>query len=132
MIGSRPVVFTLVGIVGYVVQMAALWLLAGRARLPIVPATLVATELAVLHNFAWHARWTWSDRPAGPLETVTRLVRFNLANGAVSLAGAALLMPVLVYALGVHYLLANLLTVLACAVINYVAGDRFVFVPSAR
>jgi len=130
MTGSRPVVFTAVGIAGYGVQMAALWLLAGQGRVAIVPATLLATELAVLHNFAWHVRWTWADRPAGPLATAMRLLRFNLANGGVSLAGGALLMPVLVHALGIHFLLANLLTVLACAVVNYAAGDRWVFVPA--
>ena len=132
MTGSRPVVFTVVGIVGFAVQTLALWMLAGHARMPVVPATLVATEIAVLHNFAWHVRWTWADRPAGPVATCLRLLRFNLANGGVSLLGAAALMPVLVHALGIHYLLANLLTVLACAVVNYAAGDRFVFVPSAR
>jgi putative flippase GtrA len=129
---SRPVVFTLVGIVGYAVQTAALWLLAGRAELPVVPATLLATELAVLHNFAWHVRWTWADRPAGPMATVLRLLRFNVANGGVSLLGAAALMPVFVHALGLHYLLANLLTVAACAVVNYLAGDRWVFAPAPR
>jgi putative flippase GtrA len=123
----RPVIFTLVGIVGYVVQTAALWLLAGRADVAILPATLLSTELAVLHNFVWHVRWTWADRPAGPLATLGRLLRFNVANGGVSLVGGALLMPLLVTALGVHYLLANLITVLICAIVNYLAGDHWVF-----
>ena len=33
--------------------------------------------------------------------------------------------------LGVHYLLANLITVLTCAGVNYLAGDRWVFTPTA-
>ena len=125
--GARPVIFTAVGIIGYIVQSLALWGLAGAARMPIVPATLLATELAVLHNFAWHVRWTWADRPAGPGATAARLLRFNLANGGVSLVTGAALMPLLVHAAGLHFLLANLLTVCACAVINYLAGDRWVF-----
>ena len=24
---------------------------------------LIAVEAAVLHNFGWHERWTWRDRP---------------------------------------------------------------------
>jgi putative flippase GtrA len=125
----RPVVFTLVGLAGFALQAGALWLLAGRAGLGVVPATLLATELAVLHNFAWHVRWTWADRPAGASATAVRLLRFNLSNGGVSLAGGAVLMPVLVDGLGLHLLAANLLTVLACAVVNYAAGDRWVFAP---
>jgi putative flippase GtrA len=130
--GTRPMIFTLVGIIGYVVQSAALWGLAGRARLPIVPATLLATELAVLHNFAWHVHWTWADRSGGAAATAARLVRFNLANGGVSLVTGAALMPLLVHTLGLHYLFANLLTVCVCAVLNYVAGDRWVFTPAPR
>ncbi|MDP5347485.1 MAG: GtrA family protein, partial [Paracoccaceae bacterium] len=83
----RPFIFTLVGIIGYVVQTVALWVLAGRAGVAILPATLISTELAVLHNFAWHVRWTWADRPAGPASTLARLIRFNIANGGVSLVG---------------------------------------------
>lgn len=127
MTGGRPVVFTLVGFAGFAVQAGALWLLVGRAGLGVVPATLLATELAVLHNFAWHARWTWADRPAASPATVARLLRFNISNGGVSLAGGAVLMPILVDGLGLHLLAANLMTVLACAALNYAAGDRWVF-----
>jgi putative flippase GtrA len=124
---TRPLLFTTVGIIGYGVQTAALWLLIGQAGVPTVVATLVATELAVLHNFAWHVRVTWADRPVGPMATLGRLLRFNAANGGVSLAGGAILMPLLVDEGGLHYLMANLCTVLACSVVNYVAGDRWVF-----
>ena len=125
--GSRPVVFIVVGVAGYVLQTAVLWLLVGKMGLPVVPATLLATEAAVLHNFVWHVRWTWADRPAGPGAMVMRLLRFNLANGGVSLAGGAALMALLVIVSGVHYLVANLVTVVACSVVNYLASDRWVF-----
>jgi putative flippase GtrA len=120
-------VFIVVGVAGYVLQTAVLWLLVGRVGLPVVPATLVATEAAVLHNFVWHMRWTWADRPVGPGAMVMRLLRFNLANGGVSLAGGAALMALLVIVFGVHYLVANLVTVVACSVVNYLASDRWVF-----
>jgi hypothetical protein len=51
-------------------------------------STAAAVEAAVLHNFAWHQRWTWRDRrPASAHETLGRLLRFHALNGAVSLAG---------------------------------------------
>jgi len=128
---TRIGIFTLVGIIGYGVQTAVLWLLVGRLGLAAVPATLVATEAAVLHNFVWHVVWTWADRPVGARAIGGRLVRFNLSNGGFSLVGGAAIMALLVDALGVHYLLANLAVVLVVSVANFLAGDRFVFTQAA-
>jgi len=124
---SRVAAFAIVGIAGYAVQTAVLWLLVGRIGLAVVPATIVATEAAVLHNFLWHLRWTWADRPAGARAGAGRLVRFNLSNGGFSLVGGAAIMALLVDALGVHYLLANLAAVLVVSTVNFLASDRFVF-----
>jgi len=128
---SRVGIFTLVGVIGFGVQTAVLWLLVGRLEMAVVPATLAATEAAVLHNFLWHVAWTWSDRPAGARAAAGRLVRFNLSNGGFSLVGGAAIMALLVDALGVHYLAANLVAVLAVAVVNFFASDRFVFTAPA-
>ena len=119
--------FTLVGVIGYGVQTAVLWLLVGRSGMAVVPATLLATEAAVLHNFLWHLRWTWADRPAGARAVGWRLLRFNLSNGGFSLVGGAAIMALLVDALGVHYLLANLVAVLVVSIANFLASDRYVF-----
>ena len=124
---SRVGIFTLVGVIGYGVQTVVLWLLVGRLKMAVVPATLAATEAAVLHNFLWHLGWTWADRPAGPGAIGRRLLRFNLSNGGFSLVGGAAIMALLVDALGVHYLLANLVAVLVVSVVNFLASDRFVF-----
>jgi putative flippase GtrA len=124
---ARAGIFTLVGVIGYGVQTAVLWLLVARLGVPVVPATLAATEAAVLHNFLWHLGWTWGDRPAGARAVAGRLVRFNLSNGGFSLVGGAAIMALLVDALGVHYLLANLAAVLVVSVANFLASDRFVF-----
>jgi len=128
---SRVGIFTLVGVIGYGVQTVVLWLLVGRLGMAVVPATLMATEAAVLHNFLWHLGWTWADRPAGPGAIGWRLLRFNLSNGGFSLVGGAAIMALLVDALGVHYLLANLVAVLVVSVANFLASDRFVFTPDA-
>jgi len=124
---SRAGIFTVVGVIGYGVQTAVLWLLVGRLGMTVVPATLAATEAAVLHNFFWHLGWTWADRPAGARAVAGRLIRFNLSNGGFSLVGGAAIMALLVDALGVHYLAANLAAVLLVSVVNFLASDRFVF-----
>lgn len=128
---ARIGIFTLVGVVGYGVQTVVLWLLVGRLEWAVVPATLLATEIAVLHNFLWHVGWTWADRPVGARAVGGRLLRFNLSNGGFSLVGGAAIMALLVDALGVHYLLANLVAVLVVSVANFLASDRFVFTRTA-
>ena len=50
--------FNTVGALGIGVQLAALWLLVDVAGLHYSLATMAAVGLAVLHNFAWHWRWT--------------------------------------------------------------------------
>ena len=124
---ARLLTFTAVGAIGFVVQIAALWILKDHFGLHYLTATVVATELAILLNFFCHEWWTWSDRPADAAEAIRRFLRFHITNGAISLAGGALIMPLLVEFAQVHYLLANVATVGVCSVANFVAADRIVF-----
>jgi putative flippase GtrA len=117
--------FAGVGLLGFAVQMGALHVLTAYARWSWLPATLLAVELAVLHNFLWHERWTWVDRAAE--HRWSRLVRFHVANGLVSIAGNALMMAWLVGGLGVPALPANALAVGATSLVNFVLADRWVF-----
>jgi putative flippase GtrA len=119
--------FAAVGAIGFVVQLAALWVLKNQLGFHYLPATFMATELAILLNFFCHERCTWSDRRADRRESARRLFRFHLTNGAISFAGGALFMPLLVEIVTVHYMLANALTVGVCSVANFVAADRVVF-----
>jgi putative flippase GtrA len=48
--------FYTVGAAGVVVQLAALALLKSGFGLGVLPATAIAVEMAVLHNFFWHER----------------------------------------------------------------------------
>ena len=82
---------------------------------------------AVLHNFIWHERFTWRDRKSGKM--LRRLVRFNLSTGLISIVGNLLLMRLLVGSLRVHYMVANLVSIGACSLLNFVASDRLVFQP---
>jgi putative flippase GtrA len=123
----RWLTFTAVGTIGFIVQLAALWLLTNHLHFHYLAGTLVATELAVLLNFFCHQWWTWSDRQPDGQEALRRFWRFHVANGAISLAGGALIMPLLIEMGHVHYLLANATTVGVCSVANFVAADRVVF-----
>lgn len=118
--------FNLVGFAGIAVQLAVL---AGLTRLglDVSVATALAVETALLHNFAWHQRWTWRDRPSGSAgETVRRFARFQALNGLVSLVGNVALTTVLARA-GMDPVVANLLAIAACSLVNFVAGEWLVF-----
>lgn len=119
--------FNAVGIAGAVVQIWFLHLFL-RANVHYLAATAVAVEAAVLHNFAWHQRYTWADRPCEDLACVlSRLLRFHLSNGAVSISGNVLVMRWLSGGLGLPPLAANLVGILVCSLLNYFLGDRLVF-----
>lgn len=119
--------FNLIGIVGAVLQLWVLHLFL-RAGVQYLQATALAVEAALLHNFAWHQRYTWADRPAEDLgAVVSRLIRFHLSNGLVSMLGNVMLMRWLRGDLRVPALLANFVAILVCSLVNFVLGDRFVF-----
>ncbi|HET7695794.1 MAG TPA: GtrA family protein [Vicinamibacterales bacterium] len=123
--------FNSVGVAGFVVQIAVLAALL-HAGVHYLAATVLAVESAILHNFFWHERWTWRDRPAAGRGRLDRLWRFHALNGLVSLAGNLLLMRLFVGTLGMAPIPANLAAVLACALVNYTASDRLVFSPRAK
>lgn len=54
--------FNLVGGIGVLVQFGALFLLKSVLHFDYLAATAIAVELAVVHNFVWHERFTWRDR----------------------------------------------------------------------
>jgi putative flippase GtrA len=124
---QRPAKFAFVGAIGVVIQLAVLAALTALG-LHYLWATAFAVEAAVLHNFMWHQRFTWRDRGGSPsAETGMRLLRFHLSNGAISILGSLLLMRWLVGQFGLKVLLANMLTIAACSVGNFLASDRWVF-----
>jgi putative flippase GtrA len=127
---GRWVKFNAVGAMGIVVQLGALVVLAGPLRVHYLLATGLAVETAVLHNFLWHERWTWTDRARRapqPGALLGRLFRFHLSNGLVSMLGNLVLMRLLVGQFRLHYMVANVLSIAACSLANFLLSDLFVF-----
>jgi putative flippase GtrA len=128
--GGRVAAFSAVSLLGFCVQLAAFAALT-RARCPYLPATALAVEVAVLHNFAWHCCWTWRDRVAGSDAWVRRLAAFNLTTGVSSLAGNVLGMTILVGVFELPPLAAITASVLCTSVANFTVSNRWVFRPAA-
>lgn len=135
--------FNLVGGIGILVQFAALFALKSLLHVEYLFATAMAVEVAMLHNFVWHERFTWADRTmtewklAGPINRQTewrswrgrlaRLARFHIANGAVSIVGNLALMRVMVGEGHMNYLVANGIAIGLCSIANFLVSEEWVF-----
>ncbi len=148
----RWVKFTAVGALGIFVQLGALALLVHGGGVDYLLATVIAVEAAIVHNFIWHWRWTWSDRRragsdryrygpdrsrSGPDRNAARnrcsaglmlcFLRFQSATGVVSLLGNVLFTGLLASAADLDPVLANAAAIVLCSLLNYLACDRFAF-----
>ena len=136
-LGSRTflrwIKFNAVGGVGIGVQLAALAVLRSWLKLDYLLATGLAVEIAVIHNFLWHERFTWADRPAmRPMQSLLRLAKFNASNGAVSMVGNLGLMRLLVGEMKLNYVASNLVAIVVCSLVNFLLSDRLVFDGEAK
>ena len=125
---DRWAVFNLVGLFGMAVQLG---LVAVLVRIPgchYLLATALGVEAAVLHNFAWHHHYTWSDRPPSSRRDLRlRLARFHLINGAVSLTGNLGLTAFFTGVLQVDPVVSNLMAIVLCASVNFAGSHVAVF-----
>ena len=123
----RWVGFNIVGATGVLVQLAVLTLLQAYG-VHYLLATAVGVEAAVLNNFNWHERWTWSDRTRGDRSGImSRLIRFNMTVGVISIAQNLIFMRMLVGYFDFHFLIGNLISITLCSVVNFLINDRVIF-----
>jgi putative flippase GtrA len=115
--------------VGFVCQLAALWLLISLTTMHYAIATVLAVEAAIVVNFVFHERWTWRERTsaAGATGVLGRLVRFNTLTGLTSIVGGVILTAVFVETMGVNAIAANVISVVLLGTANFVGADTLVF-----
>jgi putative flippase GtrA len=125
----RFAAFVVVGVVGFAVQMSTFAALVAFAGWSYLPATGVAVEAAVLHNFAWHERWIWADRQSrGTIRA--RLLRFNATTGLTSIGGNVIVVAALVQGFNVPPFAANIIAVGLLTGVNFLVADSWVFAAS--
>jgi putative flippase GtrA len=124
----RWVKFHMVGLMGMCVQLAVLPLLKSGVGVNYLAATILAVEAAVLHNFAWHEKFTWRDRASVHYsEVAKRLLRFNLSTGMISILGNVLIMRYLVGQQHLPYMMANIAAIGCCSILNFLCSEVIVF-----
>ena len=127
-ISVRWLKFNAVGGIGIVVQLVVLLGLKDGFHLNYMLATVVAVEAAVVHNFLWHERYTWTDRSQPSWrKSLPRFMRFNLTTGVVSIVGNLALMKIMIGVLYMNYLIANGIAIALCSVVNFLVSDGLVF-----
>jgi dolichol-phosphate mannosyltransferase len=125
----RLVRFALVGGGGIPINMALLWFFHALLHMPIVPAWICAFEPSALLNFYANQRFTYGEQDhLSGWDWPTRALKAQ----ASSLSGQVV--NVLVFAgllkLGVHYLPADALGIVAAFSANFVLANRYVFTPA--
>jgi dolichol-phosphate mannosyltransferase len=124
---SEVVRFGLVGASGVAVNSAFLYVFHGVLGWALIPASVFAVEAAIVNNFLWNDRWTFSARDKTPY----RFFRFNL----VSLGGLVVntvVLALLVAMTGIHYLIANLIAIAAAMAWNFAANSRWTWRAARR
>ena len=120
---TRWLKFNAVGVIGAVLQLGVLALLQ-RLGVHFLIATAVVVEAAVLHNYAWHKRWTWKDRAGS-------LWKFHLANGLASVVLNLMWMSMFTGWLGWPAVPANMLSIGLTSIVNFALAHRWVFARSS-
>jgi putative flippase GtrA len=122
----RWIKFNTVGLMGVAVQLSTLALLT-RVGVNYLAATALAVEVAVLHNYWWHRRWTWREHSMR--ERPGRLWRFQVSNGLMSMVSNLVLMRVLAGWVGLPVVPANLIVIACMSLVNFWISECWVFSP---
>ena len=124
----RFVKWTLVGSLGLCIKTGTLALAHEALGIHYLFATVVAVEVALLHNFCWHQCWTWHDRPAHGKAITIRLLRFHTSAAILAMAVNLAFMRLLVGGLALHYVPASLLCGPLVGLANFLVAEFFIFV----
>ena len=54
--------FMAVAWLGMAVNTGCLYVFKGLLHVRLIPASVMAIEIAIIHNFIWFRTWTWRDR----------------------------------------------------------------------
>ncbi len=120
--------FNLVGLLGAALQLLLLYLMTKRLHIAAIAATPIAVEIVVLHNFVWHEGLTWRDRDLkSGWQRITRLWRFHLGNGFISVFGNTALVYCLVERLNAPVLPSAVAAIVLCSLINFFVADQWVY-----
>jgi putative flippase GtrA len=122
--------FTVVGATGLVVNTLLLALFADVAGVYYVVAAILATQGSTLWNFCLTEGWVFADREHE--RTRGRRAAMFFAMNNVALALRVPLLFVLTSALGMHYLISNIISLAVLTVIRFGVADAWIWAKAQR
>lgn len=122
--------FLLVGATGLAVNSAALAAFRELAGTEVVLAALAATQFSTLWNFALTEVWVFGRRDTASPRAARFAVYWAINNLAFVVRGP--LLAVLVSAVGMHYLISNLISIFVLTLARYFVADRWIWRPVRR
>jgi dolichol-phosphate mannosyltransferase len=122
----RFVRFGVVGASGVLVNQGILMLLHGTLGAPLLFSSVIAIEVSIITNFLLNHVWTWrlSLRVSGLWR---RCLQYHAAAVMAAFAGNVIVLMAAVELFGVDYRIANLLGIGVGTVINFTAGELWIF-----
>lgn len=91
-------------------------------------AKVCAVELAIIHNFTWHYFVTWRERVNHTVgDYFARLLKYNKITASIDFVFNLSILWILTKRYGVHYLLADIVGMLAGPVLKFLANEFLIF-----
>jgi dolichol-phosphate mannosyltransferase len=120
----RPFKFAVVGGIGTMLNLVVMYTLVEGIGAWYMAASVVAFLVAVSNNYVWNKAWTFRDRKTEKNRvTYPRFLATSLTALILNLS----LLHILVRYAEIHYLIAQLTSILGAFTINYLLSNRFVF-----
>jgi len=115
--------YCFVGALGAFVNMGLLILLTRFFQMTIEYASPIAIETAIISNFIFNNIWTFSSRTE-KAAIMTRFFRFHMVALTAGLVNYIVLL-ILVYALGMLDIIANIIGIVSAMMVNYTLNSRW-------
>ncbi len=121
--------FTIVGLLGTMLNLMLLAILVEFFNTPHLYASLIAILISILHNFLLNNCWAFSSRKYDK-SFLNRFVAFNLASiGSLTVNFSVF---ALLTRCNMWYLTAQAMGILSAYAINYLINDHFTFCDKTR
>src|SRR5207249_10013201 len=113
-----------VGLTGLAVNTAVLAFLVQLGGLGYLLAAILATQASTSWNFALTERWVFRHRERRRAARTRLLAYFGINNVAMALRAPVL---VLLTGAGLHYLVANVVSLLAFTLVRFAVADAWIW-----
>lgn len=116
--------FIIVGAIGTIINLAAMYSLVEYFNLNYILASAIAVEVSIINNFILNNLWTFKGKKLMS-STVSRFLKFNTASILALTINVATLY--LLVRLGIWYLIAQFIGIVLAFGINFIINIRWVF-----